>query len=135
MTGSTTDEDIILGLPPESWATRASQKRPNVAYAYLRLYAYQLRFWVRDAFQIAGFLALNVLAVLGLFVVFFVMLGRGRAQGFFFHLNEVASRFLEATPTRQADFLNILMVVVLALFILVSALRGNALRARLGRSV
>ena len=135
MSGLVSEQGIIPGLLSEPCSTRANEHSSDEARGLLRLYGYKLRYWTRNAFQIAAFFALNLLAVLGLLVLFFVILGRGRANGFFVHLNEVASRFLEATPTRQADFLTVLMAAVLALFILVSALRSNGLRDRLGRSV
>jgi hypothetical protein len=87
--------------------------------------------FMRSFYHIAGFVLFNTLAVLGAFVLFFVMLGKAQPAGFFIHIREVSRRFLEATSARQADFLLVVSVVFLALFILLSALRATRLRDRL----
>lgn len=87
--------------------------------------------FMRSFYHIAGFVFFNTLAVLGAFVLFFVMLGKAQPAGFFIHIREVSRRFLEATGERQTDFLLVVSVVFLALFFLLSALRATVLRDRL----
>lgn len=57
--------------------------------------------------RLAGWSAVTLLAALGCFVLFFIMLGDFSAEGFFAQLDNLASRFVEAQPGRRAQFLNL----------------------------
>ena len=125
------DQDVIPAPYISLRGKGARGRRVNDKEALRRLIIYRIQFAVRSSFEVAGFIAFNMLAVLGAFVVFFVVLGQARPSGFFGHIREVSRRYLEATGERQADFLIVLSVVFLALFVLVSSLRATVLRDRL----
>jgi hypothetical protein len=131
MTNVATDQNLIPApyRPLRGVAVRGQRVDDSVLLR--RLIIYRIQFCVRSSFAVSGFIAFNMLAVLGAFVVFFVVLGQARPSGFFVHIREVSRRFLEATGERQADFLVVLAVVFVALFVLVSALRATVLRDRL----
>jgi hypothetical protein len=129
------DEDVIPGLFTDSPASKGRLRRSDNTETYALRYAAKLSYWIRSIYQIVGFAALNLLAVLGLVTVFFIMIGGGKPQGFFTQVQAIAKRFIEASSERQADFLIVMSVLVVALFVLLSALRSNALRDCLGRSL
>ena len=131
MTNVATDQDVIPPPYKPLNSMNVSEQPVDDSLLLRRLIIYRIQFAVRSSFAVAGFIALNMLAVLGTFVVFFVMLGQARPSGFFVHLREVSRRFLEASGERQADFLIVLCVVFVALFVLVSALRATVLRDRM----
>jgi hypothetical protein len=135
MSDTMSDEDLIPGLLPDSPASTDRVSWSGKTEFYAGRYAAKFSYGLRSIYRIVGFAALNLLAVLGLVIVFFIMIGGGRPQGFFTQVMGIAKRFTEASSERQADFLIIMSVVVLALFILLSALRSNILRDGLGRSV
>lgn len=79
--------------------------------------------------RLSGWLALTVLATLGLYTVFFMALGAFSAEGFFAHLANLSVRFSDAEPARQALFVRQLAVATLILFLAVSAARYRSLAA------
>lgn len=135
MSDTTSDEDLIPGLLPDSPAGNDRVSRSGKTETYANRYAAKFSYGLRYIYQIVGFAALNLLAVLGLVTVFFIMIGGGKPQGFFTQVMGIAKRFIEASSECQADFLIIMSVLVVALFVLLSALRSNALRDCLGRSL
>jgi hypothetical protein len=131
MTNFATGQDVIPAPYRSLSGVGLRGHRVDDSVLLRRLIIYKIQFALRSVFVVAGFVAFNMLAVLGAFVVFFVVLGQARPSGFFVHIREVSRRFLEATGERQADFLMVLSVVFIALFVLVSALRATVLRDRL----
>lgn len=81
------------------------------------------------ALRMSGWLALTLLATLGLYAVFFMALGAFSAEGFFAHLANLSVRFGDAEPARQSLFVRQLAVVTLVLFLTVSAARYRSLAA------
>lgn len=81
------------------------------------------------ALRLSGWLALTVLATLGLYAAFFMALGAFSAEGFFAHMANLSVRFGDAEPARQALFVRQLAVVTLVLFLTVSAARYRSLAA------
>jgi hypothetical protein len=79
------------------------------------------------ALRLSGWLALTMLATLGFYTVFFMALGAFSADGFFAHVANLAVRFGEAEPHRQAVFVRQLGIVTLVLFLAVSAARYRSL--------
>jgi hypothetical protein len=135
MSDTMSDEDIIPGLLTHIPTREVHLSRLDQPHSRAQHYASKLSYAVRSIYQIVGFAALNLLAVFGLIIVFFIMIGDGRPEGFFTQVMAIAKRFIEASSERQADFLIIMSVLVVALFVLLSALRSNALRHCLGRSL
>lgn len=81
------------------------------------------------ALRISAWLALTLLATLGLYTVFFMALGAFSAEGFFAHLANLSVRFGDAEPARRSLFVRQLSVVTLVLFLTVSAARYRSLAA------
>ena len=81
------------------------------------------------ALRLSGWLALTLLATLGLYTVFFMALGAFSAEGFFAHLANLSVRFGDADPARQTLFVRQLAVATLILFLAVSAARYRSLAA------
>ncbi|MGB3470901.1 MAG: hypothetical protein WBA51_08790 [Erythrobacter sp.] len=79
------------------------------------------------ALRLSGWLALTLLATLGLYAVFFMALGAFTPEGFFAHLENLSVRFGDAEPVRQAHFMDQLAFVTLILFLIVSAARYRSL--------
>ena len=86
------------------------------------------------ALRLTGWLAVTGLATLGLFVVFFLLLGDMGADGFFAQLANLANRYGAAEPARQASFLDLVGTVAAILFAGVAAARWRSLAALLSPS-
>lgn len=81
--------------------------------------------------RLAGWATVTVLATLGCFVVFFLMLGNFSAEGFFAHLANLSSRFTSADVARQSQFLNLSATVSAVLFAGVAISRRSSLLSAL----
>lgn len=81
------------------------------------------------ALRLSGWMALTLLATLGLYTLFFMALGGFGAEGFFAHLANLATRYGEADAGRQAQFVRQLALTTLVLFLAVSAARYRSLVA------
>ena len=79
--------------------------------------------------RLSGWMALTLLATFGLYALFFMALGAFTAEGFFAHLENLATRYGQAEAVRQAHFLRQLGAVTLILFIAVSMARYRSLAA------
>lgn len=65
--------------------------------------------------HLAGFAASTLLMSWGLFVLFFLVLGGLSLDGLMHHLNNLASRYIAATPQRAASFRAVLGIAQLLL--------------------
>ena len=83
--------------------------------------------------RLAGWVAVTLLAAAGCLVLFFAMLGGFTAQGFFTHLDNLASRFVAADQVRRAAFLSSGRDTGVAVIALVAVCRWRSLRASLAR--
>lgn len=81
------------------------------------------------ALRLSGWMALTLLATLGLYALFFIALGGFGAEGFFAHLANLAARYGEADAGRQTQFVRQLALTTLVLFLAVSAARYRSLVA------
>ena len=66
---------------------------------------------IEVGFRLAGWFAVTALAVAGLFVVAFVMLGNFTFEGFFLQLANLATRYGAADAVRRAHFQQNLVLV------------------------
>lgn len=91
----------------------------------------EARRWIADACYVSLILtrwvSVTLLATLGLYVLLVLALGDFTAVGAFAHLDNLARRFLEATPERQASFLRTVGGVSLLLFAVLASFRWHAL--------
>ena len=81
------------------------------------------------AMRITGWISVSVLAALGCFVVFFIMLGNFDLGTFFLQVDNLASRYADADTVRRAGFVTILTQVSLGVFFLVCLFRLGSLLA------
>lgn len=115
------DRIIPLAVEPLVRSSKASRVLPPIRPLIADLSYFALR--------LAGWLSLTVLATLGLYVLFFMALGAFTAEGFFAHLANLATRYGEAEPARQALFVRQVAVTALVVFIAVSAARYRSFAA------
>jgi hypothetical protein len=102
--------------------------------------AVRLRRWIGDAsymvLALSGWLAVNLLTVLGCTVAAFLVISGGNLNAFFLHLDNLASRYVEADLGRQAAFEHVLVQGFVLLFSLIMLLRAPGFirrtRAELG---
>lgn len=84
-----------------------------------------------------GWLVGNFLGVLGCVIVFFMVLSAGQWDAFFFQVDNLTSRYLDADVARRAAFAHTLAQAFILLFTTVILLRApyfvQRLRAELAR--
>lgn len=83
----------------------------------------------------AGWLAGNLLGILGCAVAMFIVISHGHVDTFFLHLDNLASRFNAADIGRRATFEHQLVQVFIVVFGLTLAVRGPLFVARLRRAL
>jgi hypothetical protein len=88
MTNFATGQDVIPAPYRSLNGVGVRRQRVDDSVLLRRLIIYKIQFALRSSFAIAGFIAFNMLAVLGAFVVFFVVLGQARPAGFFVKCHE-----------------------------------------------
>lgn len=94
---------------------------------------------VRQLAQDAAYVALStlmwaggvVLGVLGCGMLVFLLLSGGNMEGFFFHIDNLASRYVEADAARRAAFNDLVMQGFMVLLAAAVVLRGPAFVRRL----
>lgn len=79
------------------------------------------------ALRLAGWSAVTLLTAAGSLVLLFAMLGEYTAEGFFAHLDNLASRFAAADAERRAAFLALSRNVLLIALAVVAAARWRSL--------
>ena len=131
MSGISHQDDIIPLSFRSGAGLNAGQHCQANTTSLRQMFIYKLQFGVRSFIHVAGFFALNMLAALGAFVLFFIALGTGEPRGFFIQISELSRRFLQASAERQADFLLVVTFVFVASLILLCALRAAVLRDHL----
>ena len=82
---------------------------------------------VEAGFRLAGWTAVTALAVAGLFVLGFAMLGNFTFEGFFLQLANLADRYAAADLARRSSFLAELRWVGLVLLVGTAFLRRGSL--------
>ena len=90
-----------------------------------------VRVWIADAcfvsLVVTRWLLVTLLATLGLYVLFFLALGDFTPHGAFAQLDNLARRFLYASPERQASFLRGTAGVSVLLFLVLASCRWRSL--------
>lgn len=79
------------------------------------------------ALRVSGWLLGTALASLGVFVLFFLMLGDFTSLGFFSHVGNLGTRFVAADEARRAAFMGQVHVVQAVIFGLTALARGHLL--------
>ena len=79
------------------------------------------------ALRLSGWLLGTALASLGVFVLFFLMLGDFGSLGFFSHVGNLGTRFVAADEARRATFMGQVHVVEAVIFGLTALARGRLL--------
>ena len=79
--------------------------------------------------RLAGWIATNVMATLGVATLFFWLLGSFTLSGAMLQVDNLASRYLEADAARQAQFHMIVCSLLGIAFALISFFRRASLRA------
>ena len=77
--------------------------------------------------RVTGWLSVTLLASAGCLVLLFAMLGGFTADGFFAHLDNLASRFAAADAERRGQFLSLVRVALVVLILAVAASRWRSL--------
>lgn len=77
--------------------------------------------------RLSGWLLGTGLASLGVFVLFFLMLGDFTSLGFFSHVGNLGTRFVAADEARRATFMGQVHVVQAVIFGLTALARGRLL--------
>lgn len=113
-----------LILPMEH-APKASGT-PSLARAQVQRVAADLSL---VALRLAGWISVTALATLGVYVLFFLLLGGGSAEVFFAHLANLAIRFGAADEARRTSFVLMLSGITAGLFLLVSFARVRSFAA------
>lgn len=109
-------------LAPEiEWtaATRTRGWRPDLGQAVADTSYVALR--------LSGWLLGTGLASVGVFVLFFLMLGNFTPLGFFSHIGNLGTRFVAADEARRAAFMGQVHVVQAVIFGLTALARGRLL--------
>ena len=105
----------------------AGAHRPSVA-----------RLRVADAcllsLRLVGWLSVTLLAAAGCLVLLFAMLGGFTAEGFFAHLDNLASRFAAADTARREQFLDLAKLAAAGLAAGIAACRWRSLARSLSLS-
>ena len=90
-----------------------------------------LRVWIADAcfasLVLTRWVSVTLLATMGLYVLFFLALGDFTPEGAFAQLDNLARRYLEASPDRQASFLRGTAGVSVLLFLVLASCRWRSL--------
>lgn len=81
------------------------------------------------ALRLAGWYGVSALATLGIYVVFFLLLGGGSAEAFFAHLANLANHFGAADDARRDTFVLLFSGITAGLFLVVSLARHRSFRA------
>lgn len=85
-------------------------------------------FW---ALSVTSWMAVNVLAGLGLITVLFIMLANGSWEGFFHEGGNLASHFLDAPAASRAEFERLVVWILGSAVVVLGWARFGALRAAL----
>ena len=96
-----------------------------------RLLLFRMRFASAAALWIGGFLVFNLLATLGVVVVFFILLGNGNPSAFAMSVNQVTYHFLQAPAQGQAGFLDRVGILIGVQFMLFCVFRYAGLHSRI----
>lgn len=88
-------------------------------------------FW---ALSVTSWMAVNVLAGLGLIAVLFIMLANGSWEGFFHEGGNLASHFLDASAASRAEFERLVVWIFGSAVAVLGWARFGALRAALASS-
>lgn len=99
-------------------ALEAPQRRRGADLAYILL-------------KTSGWLAGNLLGVLGCAVAMFLVISHGNIDTFFLHLDNLASRYVAADADRRAVFGHQVVQVFTIVLVATLALRGPAFVRRL----
>jgi len=83
----------------------------------------------------AGWLAGNLLGILGCVVAMFIVISHGHVDTFFLHLDNLASRYNAADLGRRATFEHQLVQVFVVVLVLTLAVRGPVFVSRLRRTL
>jgi len=83
----------------------------------------------------AGWLAGNLLGILGCVMAVFIVISHGHVDTFFLHLDNLASRYNAADLGRRATFEHQLVQVFVVVLIVTLAVRGPAFVSRLRRTL
>ena len=83
----------------------------------------------------AGWLAGNLLGILGCVVAMFIVISHGHVDTFFLHLDNLASRYNAADLGRRATFEHQLVQVFVVALVLTLAVRGPVFVSRLRRTL
>ena len=90
-----------------------------------------LRVWIADAcfasLVLTRWVSVTLLATMGLYVLFFLALGDFTPEGAFAQLDNLARRYLEASPDRQGSFLRGTAGVSTLLFLVLASFRWRSL--------
>lgn len=87
------------------------------------------------ALTTAGWLAGNLLGILGCVVAMFIVISHGHVDTFFLHLDNLASRYNAADLGRRATFEHQLVQVFAVVLGLTLAVRGPVFVSRLRRTL
>ena len=91
----------------------------------------EARVWFADAcfasLVLTRWVSVTLLATMGLYVLFFLALGDFTPEGAFAQLDNLARRYLEASPDRQASFLRGTAGVSMLLFLVLASFRWRSL--------
>ena len=96
----------------DGWRTDLKQVIADASYAALRL---------------SGWLITTTLASMGVFMLFFLMIGDFTPLGFFSQLGNLGTRFIAADELRRSSFMGQVDVVAAVIFALVTVARWRLL--------
>lgn len=85
--------------------------------------------------EVAGWLSLHTLAILGCAVAAFLVLSGGNLGNFFLHLDNLTSRFADADSVRRAAFEQQVVLTFLILYVGALVLRAPRFVKRLRREI
>ena len=93
----------------------------------------------RDACYIflvtAGWLASNLLVILGCIVAMFLVISHGQVDQFFLHVDNLASRYITADVGRRVSFEHFMVQIFAVLLVATLLLRGPGFVARVRRNL
>lgn len=83
----------------------------------------------------AGWFASNLLVILGCIVATFLVISHGQVDLFFLHVDNLASRYIDADVARRVVFEHFMVQVFAVLFTVTLLLRGPGFIARVRRGL
>ncbi len=130
---------VFRGGPVAHASLVAGSGRGDAEHARSRDLRHRIRLLRQDSAYILlstlNWLAINLLAVLGSAVALFLVVAGGDLPTFFVHLDNLASRYVEADLGRRAAFEHQLVQAFLLLLLLSLLVRGPLFVARLRREL